>query len=219
MAPLQKAAIEADPVAGLADGEIEVLVEGAAHAHDPQEQGAEAAAHQARAGARSHRQQGDRPRRDAQRQGHPGAQGQRRDEHAVAHMNQPDRRRFGRLPGEPVGQREQPGAHLGRLAGGEVGEAAALHSPARRDHPDLGEPEHPGGQRRHDVDGLDASQRDAERLAPDQAGLDAQVGAVDAPAGDRPGDDAGRAADDQQRGVGEQRVAHPAVPARVGRLK
>ena len=108
------------------------------------------------------------------------------DEPAVVDMEQRDRRWLGGLGVEPVCKGEQPCTHRRRLLCGQVRETAVFAAAPRGHDTHLGQAEHSGDERRDDVHGLDARQRDAHRLPPDEAALDAQVGALDAPPGNRP---------------------------------
>ena len=98
-------------------------------------------------------------------------------------------------------------------------ECRAGIAPASGVDPKLGQPEHPRQQRLGDVDRLDAFERDAAGVVPDQAGLDAHLAGVDDIAGAPPDpvadrDADGRAADQGDEGARPQR--HVAPPFAVG---
>ena len=84
------------------------------------------------------------------------------------------------------GQQDEP--ELGCLGHGEVGQTSVGGTRAGQAHTQLGDTQQPGEQGAHDVDGLNAGEREAARVPADEPGLDAQRVALEAPAGHHPVD-------------------------------
>ena len=89
-------------------------------------------------------------------------------------------------------QREQLVAQRLDLVLGDVGESRGPAARPRHPQPQLGNAEQPREPGPDDVDRLHLSQREPQRLPPQQPGLDPQVVVLDPPPRHEPGDEPGQ---------------------------
>ncbi len=129
---------------------------------------------------------------------HLRAHQERGQQQPVLDVQQRHRGRLGGPHLESMGEREQPSAHDRRLGGGEIREPAVLGATTGGDDAHLGQAEESPRERGDHVDGLDSRERDPQRLAPDEPGLDLEVAFGDPPSGHQPRDEPADAAEDQQ---------------------
>ncbi len=109
----------------------------------------------------------------------------------------------------PLGEREQAEPQRLDLRGVEVGEPRMRAGRTAHAEPQLRKPEDPCEPGLDDVDRLKLGERVSLRMAPEQAGLDLEVVAVDPPARDEPDDEP-----DEDREADEPEIdEHPAGDA------
>ena len=218
VAALEQTAVEAHAVARLADGEIEVLVEGSGDAESADDQDGDHTAERAGSDDRRSRDRGDGGDGDEERRQDVRTHQERGEQQPVLHVQERQRGRLGCPSLQTVGEREQPGSDHGRLGGGEVRKPAVLGASTGGDDTHFGEAEKAPRKWRDDVNRLDPRQRDAERLPPDEPGLDLEVAVGDPPAGDQPRDHPADTAEDEQTEVDDHRDRQPPVVPRAGLL-
>ena len=140
VAALEQAAVEADAVACLADGEVEVLVERASDAEATDDQDGDRAPERSRADDRGGRDRSDGSDRDEHRHDDLGAHQQRREQQPVLDMEQRQGRRLRRSHLEPVREGKEAGTNDRRLCRGEVREPPMFGAATGRDHAHLASP-------------------------------------------------------------------------------